>query len=656
MAYGTKYTANWAAQNKTGVLIIEQKDYVGASSTLVLHNDAIKITAGIESWEEHIFGSICEFDIVNNGTDYFSLIDLMVATERKYRITVNCTIGGTTYVLFTGFINTEAVTQRYIQYATIHLVASSFTSKLEFIFPESLYSKNDVTFIDIISEILAQAGNTFPIRVCSFLRSSLNSSYVAGKSFMNQNGVNNEIFWENNIDKVSSFDILNGILKGTECYLYYWDSCWYIESFDVLFNDSKYYAQYASGSFYTPVDAGTEVVVTDITPKDVHDLVFMNTQQTLTVNPGNRTVQVRINQKSYYNLTVNDFSNIVRVGDPVLTPPVREWRAYQPMGQTSMVWNAQGKPYKTMINAIRRTSDFVNVPNHENYDDYPYKTKGLYTTFICSNDGIANLSIKWKYTYGYSQTSKDFYTVFRWELQVITLAGIFVGSIFWDEDVSQWRLGSQGTNSLTYIEAAEFDTYTYIADVNINIPLSEVQDLVIGDYKMVLAIKMESNNVRGKNTNFIEKDVYYGDVQISASIDTYDENVIEGVTVTDFIKKTTIEVDISDVPNRNYKNGVLQGDTLTTLTSLWTRNEATQRKLADFILIDKFRMGSVSRQIITSPVKSTELLRPFAQFTEKKQAYKKFLLTSYVFDVTKDEYDVTLSEYDNTTEINLTEE
>jgi hypothetical protein len=158
MAYGTRYTAEWIKGDKTGTLLIEQKDYVGASEKLTLVSDAINITQKIEDWESHIMGSICEFNIYNNKADYFTLLDLMIAKERKYRITVTCDVEADpdpiTYILFSGFINTEAVTQRYLKNSVIHLVASNFISKLEYVYPTSLNTFGMVTFIDIILEIL----------------------------------------------------------------------------------------------------------------------------------------------------------------------------------------------------------------------------------------------------------------------------------------------------------------------------------------------------------------------------------------------------------------------------------------------------------------------------------------------------------------------
>jgi hypothetical protein len=675
MAYGTRYTANWVGKNKTGVITIAQKNYVGASEVLKLQYDAITITKQLDNWESHIIGDVCEFNIVNDKADYYELLDLMVAAERKYKVTVTCTYNSVSYTLFVGFINTEAVNQKLVRLNVIHLVASSFVSKLEYVYPTTFNNIVNVTFIDIVSEILQQAGSTHNIRVSSFLLSGRNTSLVTGKTFMNSNGITTEVFWENNVDRVDSYKILEQILSSFQCYLYFWDGYWYIESFDVLFNSDHFYVEYVIGQSYLPTDTGTYMDVT-YTVSDLHSLVMMEMSQTLTVTPGNRTVEIRVNQQPYYNLTVNDFTFLAKVSDEQFVPPFREWRAFQPMTQTLMRWDAQGLPYKTMVNSIKRTSTYVNTPNANNIELFDYPNGGLYTAFkLTYVDGITELSIKWKYSRDIEASSTFVYAQ-KWVLNVFELeTDKYLGDIYYDpNDKHPWRMvtrpwhmfGDPGLTNRNDLTSGDFDSKTYIAEVSINIPLSEVYCdktsnnlLPPRNYKMILRILTDFVYVSGKqSTNFVEPLVYFGDIQISASIEAYDENVITGVNEnTDFLNKMGIDVDLVDAPNYNYKNGILEGDNLEFLTSVWRRNEivGTDRKLVDYVLIDKFRMGDVSRQSISASIKNPALLKPFTMFTDSKQNDKKFLLTNIVHDVTKDEYEIVLSEYDNTTAINLTE-
>jgi hypothetical protein len=668
MAYGLKYRMQWVAKDKVGNLTIEEEGLSESSlpENLRLVNDAIIIRKNsFENWETHLLGDVCEFNIINDKDDYFELMDLMLAEEKKYRVTVVTAYDSNIYTLFSGYINTEAVNQKYLKYSVIHLVASSYTSKLENVYPVSLSELAAHSLIDIVSEILSQAGNTYPIRVASFLISS-GSAYSSNKTFMNQNGLYNEIFWENNVDRTSSEKILQDILTAFQCYMYYWDMCWYIESFEMLHNTTRPYVQYEIGTSYSDDDTGTQYVET-FEVNDIHDLVFISMTQTLTVTPGDRTVQVRINNKAFYNLTVNEFYNIVKVGTNVYAP-LREWRAFQPMSQTLMVWSAQGLPYQKIVNSIKRTSSYGGG----DAPDYPYVYNNTLTTSVkLTVETGTVLQIDFKYAL--PKSTLDDFGIFNWDKLRVRfrykivfrdlVTGAEVGELLRDDDD---KLGfavnfTQNRHLLKRIEGSVFDKTTYTCEFsesydlpNLFIPVPLNNYLV----SFILFPEFLEYDSQG-NGNYIEELIpsliYYGDIKITASIETFDENIIEGVTNTDFLNKKTIEVEIADVPNWNYKNGVLSGASFNLLTSGWYRDEMTERQLVDYILIDKFRMGNVSRQRITGTVKSSEILRPFALFVDSKQNNKKFILTSYVHDVTHDEYEIILDEYDNTTVVNLIE-
>jgi len=653
MAYVTRYTANWYCEDYSGVLYIDELDYAGASSSIKLLHDAIQITRDFEDWSQHVISTVCEFNIINNGADYFDLLDLMIAMERKYLIRVVATekegSAPADVILFSGFVNTEVVTQKYLRYHTIHMVASSYLSKLEYVYPTSLDTIGVVTLIDTVNEILTQAGNTYPIRVNSSLIST-NSVYNAAKTFMNQNGIYNEMFWQNNVDRVNSADILENIMSSFRCYMYFWDGYWYIEGYHELWSTSKSYVEYASGSTYMPTDTGTQQVL-PFTIQDVHDLVFIETSQTLSVIPGNRTVTIRINNQAFFNLVINDFRGVIKQ-QVFAYGIVRQWYAFQPMAQTYMIWNAHGAPYKTIVNSIKRTS----VIPFGGDAAFPYLYEGLHTTFLLTVETTTSLSIKWKLGVADEGEVLDAGSTitFRYLIAVWDMDGVLQGYLSEMTDKSYWYVGVTAIYQVVQVQGDSADKDN-IMDVSINIPLGDTVDLPVGNYYMTLKICTETVKYSNNTTNFIFTDVYYGDVLISASVDAYDENVVEGTTNVNFIKKETFEMMFADVPNYNYKNGVLEGDTLKLLTTSWERDESELRLLVDYILIDKFRLGDISRQRIKSSVKSTTFLRPFSMFTESKQSDKKFMLTGQIHDVTKDEYEVILDEYDNDSAITLNE-
>ena len=75
MAYGIKYQIDWSTGKNTGFIKIYQKDYVG-DIDYSLRISALRISSTFEDWQQHIIGSVCEFDIQNNKSNYFELFDL----------------------------------------------------------------------------------------------------------------------------------------------------------------------------------------------------------------------------------------------------------------------------------------------------------------------------------------------------------------------------------------------------------------------------------------------------------------------------------------------------------------------------------------------------------------------------------------------------
>ncbi len=89
MAYGMKYQISWASFYDSGKVYIYEKDYVGdIDYSLSIPRGGLTISREMENWEQHVASCKCEIDILNDKGDYFELFDLLIATERKYRVVV----------------------------------------------------------------------------------------------------------------------------------------------------------------------------------------------------------------------------------------------------------------------------------------------------------------------------------------------------------------------------------------------------------------------------------------------------------------------------------------------------------------------------------------------------------------------------------------
>lgn len=695
MAYGKHYQLNWNSRFNGGFLYIYEKDYVGAVDTsLRLTRNGIVLSRDFEGWDEPIIGMTCEFEIVNEKEDYFELLDLMIATERKYKIIVEKATVPSPVTIFEGFVNTELVQQKYLHKQTIKLVASSYLSKLENTSPASIEILKNMTFIDIISEILVSTGSTQPVYILSTMCPT-EDNLASGQTLFNKTGMYTEVFWTNNVDRKNSLEILTSILKTFNCYLYWWNTHWYIEEYCCLWDESKEYVIYDTSQTYSPSQAGTVIVASEtFTIRDVHTLKFSEMSQKLGVNPGDKLLQIRFDTIEFNNMSINDFTDATQTSDAFSVPDLRRWLTrydvnvvyyigYNPATGLYTVNPGYDKiAYSTIENTVIETvSDQIHVY-------FFHKHLGLYTQFKMTYKANTSIDIKWKYSplttsasftftrhgnpVAFTGKFSDYNFHFNWYIYCVE-TGYAITKNTNPDIAKNYTVNYIGTQTeedilnIQEVDGSSFDIGTKVVDVNVSIDLTNDVDLWSythnedTDYHFVLCIGMVGVDAKegGGATEGTAAVSYIGDIFITMTGGEEEANVIEGITNTDFINKRTIELDVADCINWNYKNVVLRGDDLLSRTALWDSSDNTSSgdtgpySLIDWILYYKFRIYNVSRQIITSNVVTGDMLRPFSLFTEQKQADKKFILTGFRHSPIDAEYEVQLDEYDNETEINL---
>ena len=657
MSYGNKYYAEWNSENLSGYLYIDEKSYVGETEEIILTN-ITSVGKSFDNWENYIIGNTLEFEIFNDKTDYFDLIELMTATERQYKVRI---VTSESVKLFEGFLNVDTVVQKYFNKQVIRLVASSYLSKLKHIIPTSLDTLKNITFIDIIDEILRTTGSEFNIRIsCSLYANG--DTLSSGQTLFNKNGFYTEAFWENNVDKKNSLEILESILNTFQCYLYWWDGYWYIEHFNDLWKTLTVdYVEYTSGSTYNPSESGLTGNFSRGVD-DVGDLTFVNMSQELSIIPGNKIIRINANVDDglLLNLIINDFSDVNSVSGEVPYPNLRTWQKYDD-DDIYLAW-LDGVVRNNISTAILRQFWKGGIDYIAGYYIYsPHLIEwnpGLYTRFEATITEDTKLDVKFKY--GVAEDSfisdftgdfSDYEFIFSWYLRHPT--GNYY--IMYNEQDSKWeRVSSSEVSALqsTKIDGSAVDPDNMTVDVSFNIPLGEIEAL-IGDQQFVLGICTEKIVIKsGFYQDLPAKFCWYGDVFITVNSELQSD-VVEGTINTDFLDKKEIDMDLFDISNKNYKNGVLRGSGLDISTKNWTLDGVNYYTLVEWMLINKFKMYNVSRQKISGRVYSSTVLRPLQLYTESKQSHKKFILMALRHYLIEDAYDVILFEFDTETEINL---
>lgn len=704
MAYGTKYQSTFVsnALGVTGTLYIKEQDYTGSVTEVRLQDNGISVRNVFEDTETPIVGLRCEFFVLNDKANYFQLFELVTATERKFEVSVVVTSPYSATV-FQGFLNTDTVSHEYLQDQQIRLVASSYLSKLEHLEPTLIQTKQTVTFINLIDQMLRSTGASFNIRVNCRLYAE-GDTLTTTKTLFNLNGINTEAFWDSDEERKNGLEILEAILLPFNCFIYWWDGYWYIEQFTDIWDTNPLFVEYVTGTTYQPTDAGTAVYIPR-TVVDVHAIVFKETTQTIKAIPGNRLISVRLNSSD--SLLLNLLAPLPRIGNSTIsllakpismetvvatiyssrtwavayTPPsvqTREWTFFT-SEETPVIWTNSGAPSQGISNGATRRIW---------YDKRPLLA-GLGTQFQATVLEDTSINISFTYSELEGELIDDIAYADPGELDRYKMDfNVYLG--FVDPEGNQRWIVKSEDNNIWYSRQADiigrstqskititamgtsFDRTVNGFPVSTSVPLGEVYkgeafeeenylvvneitefQLFVDAEELQKWVKKNTFSARSWRLRNTARLVRFGDITVSTSNDV-DFNLIEGEINTDFLNKKEVEFFIGDNGNLNYTNGVLQGDTLATRTTEWNRASMTEAApLIDIFFTEKFRMYNAAKQTLMSEVHIATPYRPFSLFTDSKQSSKKFILSEYMLDPAVDHGEVGLLEYDNDTEITL---
>jgi len=682
MAYGNKYKIVYSTLGvgtvdaKQHTLYIKEWDYTGAIEDLKGTAHGIVITYKGADWENYIIGANCEFDIINEKDDYFELLDLMFAVDKKYQIFIGAGFDG---IIFEGFINVEAVEQKYLKKQTIRLVASSYLNRLEFVeFPFSM-ALTTLSFIDIIDGILRSTGIERDIWVSHSWRPEP-LLIEAGKTLFNTTGIFLETFWENNVEKQNGYEILSSILKTFNCYLFYEDGHWSIVEYFLMWEQPRPVVIYTTGQSYNPTSVGVVDSVTTA-PIDVNNLIFTGQSQLLTANPGYKQIEIKTDLVKFDNLVLNDFSQPASTNITNPVPLMRHWLFFREF--PVFTWTEQGQVFNTIENSAKRV--LTEKPRHHQ--------KGLYTTFEVTIDDNSSLQLKWKRTIAIPSfiiadwdniTELEYKIRSFYYLRILTYLddGQEYYIKFIKDDNYKWftMSGSAGgglNEIINTFNKEQIDDLGivneafFIDEISQSIPISEVNEhytggnLLRGNHKFVLGIGVEAAEIKGKLNGIkfsyaIEyfPEMWIGDIFVTTSGETPPDNLLKGEINIDFVNTKKINLEIGDIPNVNYKNGILMdyaAGEYKSRTENWTRPNSgvLLKPLDEIIMMDKFRLYYTAKQHLSGIVLQNTKLNILQMFTDINQPSKKYILMGLIYKPTKSMYEVQLLEYDNTTDINL---
>lgn len=661
MAYNLRYYAPWHALDTAGYVYIYELDGTDPSEGLVLMKDGIVINTNFEDWNEPILKQNARITFLNDASNFFNLLPLMSSEERQYKVQV-VQSDPSEYTYFEGFINSEAVEQTYLTNRPLRLVASNYINKLQYVSPPSIETLGKQSLIDTISDTLKLTGTNSDINVNMTLCPS-------GKIFTNsQTALSNvyhetELFWKNNIERDNGEDILRKLLKPFDAYLYWWDGEWYIERYDDLYGYPQSFVLYDVDTSYGYGDYATYDPQYDASIDIFDPALHLNQSQNISIIPGLHEIEVKLNLDEYNTFVNNYWDPIENTTSSTELPwPYGTWLHWYESGTSYYVDSGLKRGISNTFRKVGAATDWE---------------QGAWSSFEMTvpeaSLGNTSLDIKYRWapgeTFGpvalasiLSTTVDDLQYMVGFYIEIRShesTGGVYLS---YDENEDVWYVASGvSKTSATFIKefnGEDLESPDFMAEITASIDMLDVSNGVFssmeGDYDMIFGVtqtRYYKKSSAGTRTALgIE---YFGDFNVMVSLPDQD-NLLTATINKNFLNKKSIELDLFDIDNFNYKNGIwTNGPGAHRLTSTWYDDTGQYGPLSEKLIAGKFKLYQNSRQTIKSNIKTSEFLKPMSAWYDSNQDGKKFILVGYSFMPTRNEYDCVWNEFDNDTSINI---
>jgi hypothetical protein len=667
MAWVTEYDLKWTSDDASvwGYIYL-QRDGGSYQMPLTLKKESLEIRNIFPSMEDPIARMNCTFTIVNDLSDFFTLIPLITTALGQVRVVVTDERDSNPDYLFIGFLNCETVNQKLLKWSDITLTASGYISKLQNEYPDSVNSLQYTSLVDTIIDCLVLTGSEDPLHINISLYEN-NSAPASNQTLFNRIDAFQEVWWKNNHERMSALEILTSIMKSFNCYLYWANNKWVIRHYEDFGDLLPHFVVYDvnSSASYGYTDTGT-TYDPSYGAFYIHDLTSIEGTQEMSVVPGLREYDIRLDLKKYWNLFYPDLADMYESTDP--TPALnsrRQWWAYDNV--TDMTWdqNTFGKPFRDIENSAYRYGDDLDASS--GYGE----VSGLSTRFNLTAQYDTVLNIKFKFgipnlTYLYASGLREDITI-TFHYYLCTYDSVEANRDYFDhsdDSTDTWTFVADGDPRVNYntvvITAADLDDDLWTYEASINVPIGEISGVLdssgeIEDLDLIFCLGTEVCSQAGESDKAANS-CYYGDIVATVSEEPKD-NLIEGVITTDFVEKKQITLDLFDA-GWSYRNSLFRyvNQYYNTLATDWTYGDSAIHELEDWLMKSKFRYYRIARQKLVMELHNPiilnwELLYPFI---ENKQNNMPLILMGQTIRPEGRSILFELYEYDNTETMYLT--
>ena len=127
MAYSLHYIAGLTNIHNNNIRVaIYEDNYGGGTEYLTTKFRSVKVKYNWRGWEEPIIGQSASFTVINDASDFFDLLPLMTAEERKYLVVIEELDKAPNKMLFRGFLDCKDIEQNYLHNQEIRFNASGY--------------------------------------------------------------------------------------------------------------------------------------------------------------------------------------------------------------------------------------------------------------------------------------------------------------------------------------------------------------------------------------------------------------------------------------------------------------------------------------------------------------------------------------------------
>lgn len=585
-SYGLRYFSNIKNNlNENITCNIYKKNYSDVSTRLI--SSGLKIEYNADENFGQILTNGCEFNFVNNFTNFNSINELAYAKNDEFKIEV--VNKDTSVMLFEGYIENDIMELSLAKNGNITLQFSDNINKLEKYEPSiNVGNDNMVTLIEYIRGCLVHTKLEYPIYVNNSLY--YNSAIQGDTStFLEQTYVDPLFFQVNSLEQKDSRKTLKDLLKPFNSVLYAYNQKWIIERYDDI--DSSY-RSYRKFDFSNLACSSVNNMYNTISLEK--DFEYINNSQRAQVTAALNTIDLRLEDKKYDSLVLNNYDQQINkiatynYGAYASNLKHRTWYYDASLGYwPDPSYYLALPPYKFGTGYYGLTGKYIwfNRPFSSIDEILSDASEGMHRGIYCkfkhgiNADELTNLNISWK-------SADDI----NWGTPELENA--------WQERYIRWFLRRDddkylypdasglyhcGTNRYVFEDKMEYDdTFALNFSKSINVTDCSNGKSVLSWVLGICPVKHIQYNAFYPNGMTTYSGAYVSDVKISANSKNAN-NLISATLNEEFLNKKSDSLSIFDCDNYTYKNALYRYGTNTGLpsgsqidfypTSNWTQED-----------------------------------------------------------------------------------